>query len=183
MGPEKSGLAKLGLETSRLKFVKSKETGELISFVYRHFETKELKGVREDFKLGKQICVLSKELKATGIIRENTLYSVELRAMHGGKKGYVVVSAEPILFKANIGRTIVPKAIYQVYVTFGNKTIYFDPKNGKYPSYRSLEGVLEILNAREDIENKEQVIKEFKEQAYILLRRLEADGFVYPYIL
>lgn len=66
---------------------------------------------------------------------------------------------------------------------FGTKTIYFDPKNGKYPSYRSLEGVLEILNAREDIENKEQVIKEFKEQAYILLRRLEADGFVYPYIL
>lgn len=176
----KQELEALGLETSRLKFERSKETGELISFVYRHAKTRELKGVREGFARGKQICVLSKELKATGIIEENVLYSVLMKAMHGGKKGFVVVSATPILFKARIETSIVPKAIYQVSVSFGNKVIYFDPKDGKSHYSRTLEGVLGVLAARHDIEHKEQIIEDFRMQAEIVIRRLEADGYILP---
>lgn len=174
----KSELTALGLETSRLKFVKSKETGELISFVYRHSKTRELKGVREEFSRGKQICVLSKELKERGIVRENVLYTVLMKAMHGGKKGFVVVAASPMFWSARIETTIIPKFSYKVSVSFGNKTIYFDPLNGKSPTSRTLKGVLRVIDERHEIENKDMVIQEFKKQAYIIIRRLETDGYI-----
>ena len=40
-------------------------TGELIGFVSRHSKTRQLKGVREDSRYGKQICVLAEDLKGT----------------------------------------------------------------------------------------------------------------------
>lgn len=166
------------LETTRLKFKKSPETGELISFVNRNPKTKKLKGVDEKFTHGKQICVLSKELKAQGIVREKTLYWAEMKPMNGGKKGYVVISATPILFDARIETTIVPKAIYKISVTFGNRSIYFDPKNGRTFYSRTLQGVLQVFEDHDDIKDKAQVIKDFLTQAAILLRRFEADGYI-----
>jgi hypothetical protein len=53
-------------------------------------KTRQLKGVRENYALGKQICILSEDLKGT--IEPNVLYSVELKPMHKAK-GYVVVAA------------------------------------------------------------------------------------------
>lgn len=176
----KEELRALGLETSRLKFEVSKETGELIGFVFRHGKSKELIGVREDFARGKQICVLSKELKATGIVREKVLYSVLMKAMHGGKKGFVVVSASPKFWPASIKTTIIPKFTYKVSVTFGNKVIHFDPLNGNSATSRTLKGVLQVLEERHDIENKEQVIKDFRTQAEMAVRCLEADGYILP---
>ena len=43
-------------------------------------KTCQLKGVREDSRYGKQICVLAEDLKGT--IEPNVLYSVELKPMH-----------------------------------------------------------------------------------------------------
>ena len=80
-------------EKSQLKFAKSERTGELIGFVSRHSKTRKLMGVREDSRFGKQICVLSEDLKGT--IEPNILYSVELKPMHNAK-GYVVVAATPV---------------------------------------------------------------------------------------
>ena len=105
-------------EKSQLKFAKSERTGELIGFVSRHSKTRKLMGVREDSRFGKQICVLSEDLKGT--IEPNILYSVELKPMHNAK-GYVVVAATPVLFQAHVETIIVPKTLYQVTVTFGNK--------------------------------------------------------------
>ena len=42
-------------EKSQIKFAKSERTGELIGFVSRHSKTRQLKGVREDSRYGKQI--------------------------------------------------------------------------------------------------------------------------------
>lgn len=64
-------------ETSQLKFAKSEHTGELIGFVSRNSVTHKLKGVREDSRYGKQICVLSENLK--GKVEPNVLYDVELK--------------------------------------------------------------------------------------------------------
>jgi hypothetical protein len=164
----------MALEKSQLKFAKSEKTGELIGFVSRHSKTKKLKGVRENSIFGKKICVLSEELKGT--IIPNILYNVELKSMHQGN-GYVVVSALPALFKAHIETVIVPKSIYQINITFGNKTIYFDPKDGKSPSSKTMEGVIEVLSARKDIEDREIVIKDFERQAGILLQRMKQDGY------
>ena len=163
-------------EKSQLKFAKSESTGELIGFVSRHSKTRKLMGVREDSRFGKQICVLSEELK--GKIEPNTLYAVELKPMHKAN-GYVVVEASPVLFPAQVEVEIVPKTLYRVTVTFGNKTIFFDPKDGKSPMSRTLEGVLSILTARHDIECREEVIRDFNRQAQALIRRMETDGFIY----
>lgn len=165
------------VETTQIKFAKSEATGELIGFVSRHSKTQKLMGVREDSRFGKKICVLSEELKGT--VQPNKLYAVELKAMHNGS-GYVVVSAKPILFNAQVDTLIIPKSIYQVTVTFGNKVVFFDPKDGKSVSSRTLAGVIKLLREREDIENPDLVIEDLTRQAAQLVRRMENDGFIIP---
>ncbi len=164
----------MALEKSQIKFAKSEQSGELIGFVSRHSKTKKLKGVREGSVYGKQICVLSSDLK--GVVLPNVLYEVELKSMHNSK-GYVVVSAIPVKFKAKIEKTIVRNAVYQVTISFGNKTIYFDPKDGKSPSSRTLDGVIELLNSRTDIENLPQVIEEFSKEAAAIINTMKKDGY------
>lgn len=165
-------------EQSQLKFAKSERTGELIGFVSRHPKNHKLIGVREDSRFGKQICVLSEHLK--GQIEPDVPYEVELKPMHKAN-GYVVVSATPALFRVQVETIIVPKSLYQVIVTFQNryKTFYFDPKDGKSPQSRTIDGLLFILNERKDIENKEGVIRDYLRQAEALVRRMEIDGLIY----
>ena len=65
-------------------------------------------------------------------------------------------------------------------VTFGNKTIYLDPKDGKSAMSRTLDGVLPVLKERKDIiENHEEVTADFIKQAQELIRRFEQDGYIY----
>ncbi len=167
----------MAVETSQIKFTKSDVTGELIGFVSRHSKTKKLKGVRENSAFGKKICVLSEELK--GRIMENVLYNVELKPMHRGN-GYVVVAATPARFKAEIQPVIVRKSIYQVCVSFGNKTIYYDPKDGRSPSSQTLEGTLKVIKERQDIEDIEHVVEQFIKKAKELNDRMEKDGYIIP---
>ena len=165
------------VEKTQIKFAKSESTGELIGFVSRHSKTQKLMGVREDSRFGKKICVLSGELKGT--VQPNKLYAVELKAMHNGS-GYVVISATPILFNAQVDTLIIAKSIYQVTVTFGLKTIFFDPKDGKSASSRTLAGVINLIRQREDIENPDAVIESLTRQATQLVRRMENDGYIIP---
>jgi hypothetical protein len=161
------------LEKSQIKFAKSEETGEIIGFVSRHSKTKKLKGVRESSHYGKKICVLSEDLK--GRITPNVLYDVELKQMHN-QNGYVVVSATPVKFKGQL-KTVVSKGIYQVTVTFGNKTIYFDPVDGKSSSSKTIEGVIGILRERPDIADLDSIIKEFEILANELVAKMQRDGY------
>ena len=166
------------IEKTQLKFVKSEKSGELIGFVSK---TKDniLKGVREDSIYKKRICILAEELK--GSVLPNTLYEVELKPMHKGKNGYVVTSATQVLANVSIESFIVPEKEYRVVINFGGKksykTIYFDPLNGKTSSSRTKEGVLEILNKRNDIANLDGVISDFLDRADELLRHMEEDGY------
>lgn len=166
----------MALEKSQLKFAKSERTGELIGFVSRHSKTCKLMGVREDSRFGKQICVLSEDLK--GLVDPNLLYEVELKPMHKAN-GYVVVSATPVLFRAQVETVLIPKVMYQVTIVFGNKKVFFDPKDGKSPQSRTIDGVLTVLRNRRDIENKEDVISNYLRQAKALVSRMEMDGFIY----
>ena len=166
----------MNIEKTQIKFAQSEQTGELIGFVSRHSKTQKLMGVREDSRFGKKICVLSEDLKGT--IQPNKLYAVELKPMHNGS-GYVVVKASPMLFQAQVD-TLIPKSIYQVTVTFGNKTVFFDPKDGKSASSRTLGGVIKLLREREDIENPELVIDDLTQQAKLVVKRMQSDGFFIP---
>jgi hypothetical protein len=164
----------LTLEKTQIKFTKSEETGEIIGFVSRHSKTKKLKGVREDSGYGKQVCVLSLELK--GKIIPNLLYNVELKTMHN-RNGYVVVSAEPVLFKALVEMVVIPNITYQVQIKFGNKTVYFDPLFGRTQSSKTIEGVLKVLNGRKDVEDLDSVVKDFEKKANLLIKKMNTDGF------
>lgn len=167
----------MALEKSQIKFAVSEDTGELIGFVSRHSKTKKLKGVRESSHYGKKICVLSQDLK--GRIQPNILYEVELKEMRSNN-GYVVVSASPVKFGAKVETVVVAKSIYRVTVTFGNKTIYYDPKDGKTPSSRTRGGVIKLLRSRCDIADHQNVIDEFIEKADSLKKKMENDGIYIP---
>lgn len=164
----------LTLEKTQIKFTKCEKTGEIIGFVSRHSKTKRLKGVREDSNYGKQICVLSSDLK--GKIIPNLLYNVELKPMHNGK-GYVVVSADPLLFKASVDIIVIPSITYQVQIKFGNKTVYFDPQFGRTQSSKTKAGVIEVLKGRGDVEDLDSVIRDFEKKANLLISKMRADGY------
>lgn len=160
------------LET-KLKFYTSPESGKLVSFV-SITKTKKLKGVREDSNYKKKICVLSSDL--VGTILPNTLYNVSLTEMRNGK-GYIAISANPVLFETKIEDCVVPKVIYKVTAKFGNKTIFFDPVDGSTPASKTLEGALTALEKRNDIADKELVIANFKEKGVAIIRKMKADGY------
>ena len=82
---------------------------------------------------------------------------VELKPMHRAK-GYVVVADTPVQFPATVETIIAPKTLYKITVSFGNKTIYLDPKDGKSAMSRTLDGVLPVHKERKDIENHEEVV-------------------------
>ena len=165
------------IEKSRIKFTVSEETGEIIGFVSRPPKGKgssKLKGVCEDSRYRKKICVLSAKLK--GHILPDKLYDVELRPMFK-QNGYIVESAVQALFEADIETIVGPKSIYQIKIEFGYKKIYFDPIDGKTASSRTIDGVVKVLDKRDDLENKAEVISRFIKYAQELLRLMKADGY------
>lgn len=64
---------------TKLKFVKSDRTGSWVGFVSINTKNGYVKGVREDAKEPKKVCVVTHELAA--IIEPNVLYDVELIPM------------------------------------------------------------------------------------------------------
>ncbi len=80
---------------------------------------------------------------------------------------------------ATVETIIATKTLYKITVSFGNKTIYLDPKDGKSAMSRTLDGVLQILRERKDIENHEEMIADFIKQAQELIRLFEQDGYIY----
>lgn len=178
MALEKTQCAFAGPETvekTQLKFAVSEATGKLIGFVSRHSKTRQLRGVREDSHYKKKICVLSEEL--AGQIRPNILYSVELKAMHNSH-GFVVVAASPVLFRPSIETVLTPAGTYRIVISFGNKTVYFDPVHGKSYTSKTLSGVIALLRKRTDIEDLDRVIERFKAEAE-KLKHLMIDAGVY----
>ena len=165
----------MAIEKSRIKFAKSPETGEIIGFVSINSRTKQLRGVPESSTYRKKICLLSEDLK--GFIEPGILYDVTLVPMHMGK-GYVVISAKRAQFEAQFETVIVPKAIYQIKITFGNKIVFFDPKNGRTRSSRTIKGVIKAIEERDDLINKPGVQARFYEEAMSLLRIMERDGYI-----
>ena len=159
---------------TKLKFVKSDRTGSWVGFVSINTKNGCVKGVREDAKEPKKVCVVTHEL--ADIIEPNVLYDVELVQMKKANAGYIVVKAEPHAFEARISSTVVKNAVYTVEVKFGNKTIIFDPLDGRKESVRTIDGVIGVLQYRKDIKDLLQVIDDFKNAAYNVMAAFEKDG-------
>ena len=87
----------MAIEKTRLKFVQSPESGEMIAFVTKNSTTRQLRGVDENSEGPKKICVLSEDLK--GLVQPNVVYEADLKPMRKGN-GYVVVSISLLKFNA-----------------------------------------------------------------------------------
>lgn len=159
---------------TKLKFVKSDVTGNYISFVSRNTKNGQIRGVRRDSEYPKKICVVDKSIAFE--VMPDVLYDVVMVPMISGK-GFVVISMEPSVFRATVETTYVPKAVYVVEVRFGNRKIRFDPLDGRSATVRDLGGCVEFLERRLDIMNRQQVIRDFKEAANLLLEHFHNDGF------
>lgn len=159
---------------TKLKFVKSDRTGSWVGFVSINTKNGCVKGVREDAKEPKKVCVVTHELAP--IIEPGVLYDVELIPMKNANAGYIVIKAEPHAFEARISSTVVKNAVYVVEVKFGNKTIIFDPLDGRKDSVRTIDGVIEVLQYRKDIKDLLQVIDDFQKAANCVMTAFENDG-------
>lgn len=159
---------------TKLKFIKSDQTGAYVSFVSQNPKTGRICGVRQDSEYPKKICILDKKLMCDVLL--NVLYDATLIPM-SEKNGYVVIEVTPVQFKATIEVTYVPKAIYVVEVKFGNKVIRFDPKDGRKDSIRSIEGCKSILEKRVDIKDITQVVEDFVDAATDIACKFKNDGF------
>lgn len=129
-------------------------------------------GVRQDSEYPKKICILDKMLASEILL--NVLYDCTLIPMTE-RNGYVVIAAEPVQFKATVTKTYVKNNIYLVEVKFGNKTIRFDPFNGRKESIKSLPACKAILERRVDVKNILQVVEDFDTAANEILALLEND--------
>lgn len=165
----------MAIEKTRIKFAVSKETNEIIGFVTRNSTTRMLRGVDEKNDSPKKICVLSEDLK--GLIQPGILYDVDVKPMRKGN-GYVVISASRRKYPAKFETIIIPKVVYQVRITFGHKTIYFDPKDGNSPSSRTVAGVEMALRERKDLADIEDVVEKFHAAANDLLKKIGLDGYI-----
>lgn len=159
---------------TKLKFIRSEVTGGPISFVSQNPETGRICGVRQDSEYPKKICIADKLLAPQIIL--NTLYDCTLIPMTD-KNGYVVIAAEPAQFKAVVSSTYIKNNIYLVEVKFGNKTIRFDPFNGKKESVRDFSACRAVLEKRVDVKDIVQVVEDFEHAANNILRLLNKDKY------
>lgn len=163
---------------TKLKF-KESITGELVAFAYWDRAKKALLGISEDDQKKKRICVLSNNLKEINIVKPGILYSATVH-LSSKKNNYIVDKVNPYKFKAKVETQIVSKCFYQTIITFGNEKIYYNPFDGKSEFSRTLEGVIGLLEAREDLLNKEEAINAVKRSARTVNQYLEADGYILP---
>lgn len=156
-----------------LKFTKSEQSDQLVSYVSTNPVTGQIKGVRADSQYPHRIVVCSPAV--TSVILPNVLYKVSLVPMVSAK-GYICISAEPQQFSAAVRIEYTPKEKYQILVSFGNKTMLYDPFKGKQSSVLTLQGFIETLQRRLDIRNIEMVLAEINIAASDLNKKMKKDG-------
>lgn len=165
-----------GAVYTKLKFSRSEITGRPVGFVFQDFKKAQgwIRGVRADSDCPKKICVVDEKL--SGEILANTLYYCTLIPM-AEKSGYVVIEATPVQFKATVHTSYIKNTIYRVEVKFGNKTVYFNPFDGKKDSVKDIGVCKSLLERRVDIENQTQVVEDFERAANHLLRLMHNDRY------
>lgn len=150
---------------TKLKFVESEMTGEMIAYVTICTETGRVFGVRQEDPYPKKIVLVSKEVLESMQIETKVLYDAEIVPMGTNQnrkscRGFIVTKLTPTEFDAVVSTN----KYGAVHVIFGNKDIVYDPTSTK-PSRKSKSAVLDVLISRPDIANKESVIEQFLQAA------------------
>ena len=149
---------------TKLKFIESEKTREMIAFVTIDPENGRIFGVKQDAEVPKKIVLISKQITEVMTILPRVLYDVEIVAMGSHEnnkscKGFIATNVTPALFDALIDID----QYGAVNVKFGNKNLVYDPESTK-PSRNNAERIVEMLENRLDIRDKQLVIVTFKEK-------------------
>lgn len=164
-----------GTVYTMLKFeLSEKDNKTYIGFVSQDTKTGEYYGRRSNDKYPKKICIV--DAKLNFMIIPGVLYRCTLVPMKE-KKGFIVIEATPYQFRATIKTLYIPKCLYQIEVKFGQKTLIFDPKDGRKESVSTVAGFVKEISKRLDIENINDVVRDFEYSAGQLLSQLEKDGY------
>ena len=146
---------------TRIKFFLSQTDHKtLVGYVTKN-ESGVYRGCRESSPVKKKVVIPDSEL-ANGMV-EKALYSCSLKPMNNGS-GFIAVEAELCQFPAIVDTTVTANR-FKVTVEFGNTKIIYDPQYGKDKTRNTVEGVLEILESRNDIREKQSVIAAFLRSA------------------
>ena len=167
---------------TKLKFVKSDRNGALISFVSQNPVNKVVCGVRQDSPYPKKIVIIDREIAGNLIV--NMLYDCVLipmtpvlnektGAMH--IPGYIAIEANPVQFKAKVTTNYIRGIKYNVEVSFGNKTLRFDPFRGIKETTKSLNAFRAVLEKRCDVRDIMDVLEDFDIAARNLLDLMKQD--------
>lgn len=159
---------------TKLKFIRSEISGAPISFVSTNPISGQACGVRRDADVPKRICVCSSSIAETLV--PNALYKCTLVPMLSGR-GYVVIEAELMQFRATVLSSYIKNVAYRVEAKFGNKTVVFDPFEGGKESVRNLGVCLDVLKKRIDVQNLEQVVRDFEHAGRVILKLLDRDRY------
>lgn len=146
---------------TKLKFIESEKTGEMISFV-NGGQGNQLRGVHENENVPKQIVLIGKDIAGSIEVKPKVLYDVQLIPMKN-HSGYLVVDISIAQFNAEI-----EMGDDRINIVFGNKTIIYQPRNLK-PSIGTIDGVVSALSNRIDLKDKDYVIQSFRDKAQELL--------------
>lgn len=165
-----------------LKFIKSEKNEALISFVSQNPINGVVSGVRQNSPYPKKIVIVDREMSSH--ILPKVLYDCVLIPMKKVKNketgedyipGYIAIEANPRQFKATITTKYVRGSTYKVEVSFGNKTICFDPFHGQKETVKSLPACLALLEKRCDVKDLLYVVENFNTTAIELVEQMKQD--------
>ena len=97
----------------------------------------------------------------------NILYHCTLVPMYNGN-GFIATAAKLVQFKGTIS-TVYRNKVYLVKVTFGNRTIIYDPSS-KSPRLNDIKKIAELIRNRIDLENAQCVAEDFIDNACMIKR-------------
>lgn len=160
------------ISSIKLKFHHSSKNNALVSFVSYNELSKRYRGVNETAKCGKKVVVLHETLK--GSVTAGVLYDCSIVPMSNGN-GYIVVRATLQQYKATIATRYIKNNTYTIEITFGYKTLVFNPFSSGRSSKYDIEQFRQLLLQRADIADIAQVSKDFEESAKVLLRLMQQD--------
>lgn len=164
-----------GTVFTMLKFeLSERDKSTYIGYVSQDCKSKVWYGRSKNDHYPKKIVLVDNRINY--LVIPGVLYRATLIPMKE-KDGFIAVEVSPYQFKARVKTIYVPKAVYQVIVTFGNKQIIFDPKDGRKPCVNSISGVLAELSKRMDIQNINDVLTDFEQQCKDLLDTYRKDGY------
>lgn len=158
----------------RLKFTKSSKNNSYIAFIVIDKHGKAI-GVKEDDPRDKKICVVDGALNSKVIA--GALYKCRIISM-ANRKGYIAHHLELVQYPATFTIDYKPKVSYKLTVSFGHKSITYNPFNARNKCERFLTTTLQALKERVDVLDLPGVVEKFERQAMILDMRLKADHFL-----